>query len=61
VLTPDKQFEIIKRGTVEIIQEDDLKKKLERSYKEKKPLKIKVGLIQLLQIYILDILSFLKK
>jgi len=43
VLTPDKQFEIIKRGTVEIIQEDDLKKKLERSYKEKKPLKIKVG------------------
>ena len=43
MLTPDKQFEIIKRGTVEIIQEDDLKKKLERSYKEKKPLKIKVG------------------
>jgi tyrosyl-tRNA synthetase len=43
VLTPDKQFEIIKRGTVEIILEDDLKKKLERSYKEKKPLKIKVG------------------
>jgi len=43
VLTPDKQFEIIKRGTVEIILEDDLKKKLERSYKERKPLKIKVG------------------
>lgn len=43
MLTPDKQFEIIKRGTVEIILEDDLKKKLERSYKEKKPLKIKVG------------------
>jgi len=43
MLTPDKQFEIIKRGTVEIILEDELKKKLERSYKEGKPLKIKVG------------------
>jgi tyrosyl-tRNA synthetase len=43
MLTPDEQFEIIKRGTVEIILEDELKKKLERSYKEGKPLKIKVG------------------
>lgn len=43
MLPPDKQFEIIKRGTVEIIAEDDLKKKLERSYKEGKPLRIKVG------------------
>jgi len=43
MLEPDKQLEIIKRGTVEIILEEDLKKKLERSYKENKPLKIKVG------------------
>lgn len=43
VLLPEKQFEIIKRGTVEIILEEDLKKKLEKSYKEGKPLKIKVG------------------
>ncbi len=43
MLSPDKQFEIIKRGTVEIILEDDLKRKLEYSYKEKKPLKVKVG------------------
>ncbi|MCS7215372.1 MAG: tyrosine--tRNA ligase [Thermodesulfovibrio sp.] len=43
MLLPEKQFEIIKRGTVEIILEEDLKKKLEKSYKEGKPLKIKVG------------------
>jgi len=43
MLEPDKQLEIIKRGTVEIILEEDLKKKLECSYKENKPLKIKVG------------------
>jgi len=43
MLTPEKQLEIIKRGTVEIILEEDLKKKLERAYKEEKPLRIKVG------------------
>lgn len=43
MLLPDKQFEIIKRGAVEIILEDDLKRKLERSYKEGKPLRIKAG------------------
>ncbi|MCX7987835.1 MAG: tyrosine--tRNA ligase [Thermodesulfovibrio sp.] len=43
MLSPEKQFEIIKRGTVEIILEEDLKKKLNKSYKEQKPLKIKVG------------------
>jgi tyrosyl-tRNA synthetase len=43
VLPPEKQFEIIKRGTVEIILEEDLKKKLEKAYKDKKPLRIKVG------------------
>lgn len=43
MLKPEKQLEIIKRGTVEIILEEDLKKKIENSYKEKKPLRIKVG------------------
>ena len=39
----DKQFELIKRGTVEIIQPDELKKKLERAIKTNKPLVIKAG------------------
>ena len=39
----DKQLEIIKRGAVEIISEEELKKKLEDSIKHKKPLKIKAG------------------
>lgn len=43
MLTPEKQFEIIKRGTVEIIPEEALKEKLKKSYKENSPLKIKVG------------------
>ncbi len=38
-----EQFEHIKKGCVEIIQEDKLKEKLTRSLKEKKPLKVKVG------------------
>lgn len=43
MLAPEKQFEIIKRGTVEIILEEELKDKLHRSYREGKPLRIKVG------------------
>ncbi len=43
MIIPEKQLEIIKRGTVEIILEEDLKKKLERSYKEGKPLRVKAG------------------
>jgi tyrosyl-tRNA synthetase len=43
VLAPEKQFEIIKRGTVEIILEEELKRKLQDSYKKNKPLTIKVG------------------
>ena len=39
----DRQLEIIKRGTVEIISEDELKRKLESSIKNKKPLNIKAG------------------
>lgn len=40
----NNQFDIIKRGTVEIVPESDLKAKLEKSIKENKPLKIKLGL-----------------
>lgn len=39
----DKQLELIKRGTVEIIQPDGLKKKLEAAVKSNKPLIIKAG------------------
>lgn len=43
MLSPQKQFEIIKRGAVEIILERELLHKLERSYKENKPLTVKAG------------------
>ncbi|MEW6108011.1 MAG: tyrosine--tRNA ligase [Nitrospirota bacterium] len=43
MLSPEKQFEIIKRGAVEIISEKELLQKLERSYKSEKPLIIKAG------------------
>jgi tyrosyl-tRNA synthetase len=43
MLTPDKQLEIIKRGAVEIISEAELQKKLQRSYEENIPLRIKAG------------------
>ena len=39
----DKQLELIKRGAVEIIQLDELTKKLERAIKSNKPLVIKAG------------------
>lgn len=39
----DRQMEIIKRGTVEIISEDELRKKLEESARDKRPLNIKAG------------------
>lgn len=39
-----KQLEIIKRGIAEIIPEDELVKKLERSIKEDRPLKVKLGM-----------------
>jgi len=43
MLRPEKQFELIKRGAVEIIVENELMRKLEKSYKEKKSLRIKAG------------------
>jgi tyrosyl-tRNA synthetase len=39
----DKQIELISRGTVEIIQADALKKKLEKAVKTNKPLVVKAG------------------
>ncbi|KUK10707.1 MAG: Tyrosine--tRNA ligase [Clostridia bacterium 41_269] len=39
-----RQLEIIKQGTAEIISEDELYEKLERSLKTGKPLKVKLGL-----------------
>ncbi len=39
----DKQIEIIKRGVVEIISEEELKAKLEGSIREKRPLRVKAG------------------
>lgn len=39
----DEQLKIIKRGTVEIVPEDELVEKLKRSKKENKPLRIKLG------------------
>ncbi len=43
MLAPEKQIEIIRRGAVEIISERELLDKLERSYKENRPLRIKAG------------------
>ncbi len=39
----DRQLELILRGTMEVIQLDELKTKLARSIKEQRPLKIKAG------------------
>jgi len=41
--TVEEQLKIIKRGTVEVIQEAELKEKLAASIKEKRPLVIKAG------------------
>ena len=43
MLAPDKQLEIIQRGTFQIIQEKELLQKLEKSCRENRPLKIKTG------------------
>lgn len=39
----EEQFAYLKKGCVEIIQEDELKAKLERSLKGNKPLRVKAG------------------
>ncbi|TVP85986.1 MAG: tyrosine--tRNA ligase [Alkalicoccus sp.] len=43
-LKPSEQLEIIKKGADTIIDEQELLEKLERSFNEQKPLKIKLGL-----------------
>ncbi len=43
MLKPAEQIEMIKRGAVEIIGEAELVKRLERSYDQNKPLRIKAG------------------
>lgn len=43
-MTIDEQLEFLKKGTVDLIREEDLRKKLERSTKTKKPLRVKLGL-----------------
>lgn len=42
-MKPEKQFELIKRGTVEIIREEELLEKLKTSYKTGEPLIVKQG------------------
>ena len=39
----EEQFEYLKKGCVDIIQEEELKDKLARSHKKNKPLKVKAG------------------
>lgn len=41
--TVNQQMDVIKKGTVEIIPEDELVKKIEHSIKTQKPLRIKLG------------------
>lgn len=40
----EKEIEIIKRGTVDLITEEELRERLLRSRKEKRPLRVKLGL-----------------
>lgn len=43
-MTNDEQLEYLKKGTVDVIREEDLRAKLERSAKTGKPLRVKLGL-----------------
>lgn len=43
-MTIDEQLSFLKKGTVDVIREEDLKAKLERSAKTGKPLRVKLGL-----------------
>ncbi|MBA2736822.1 MAG: tyrosine--tRNA ligase, partial [Pyrinomonadaceae bacterium] len=42
-MTIDEQIAFIKKGAVDVIREEDLKNKLERSAKTGKPLRVKYG------------------
>src|SRR5688572_13435958 len=43
-MTVDEQLAFLRKGTVDLIQEDDLRSKLESSAKTGKPLRVKLGL-----------------
>ncbi|HLC16287.1 MAG TPA: tyrosine--tRNA ligase [Thermodesulfovibrionia bacterium] len=43
MLKPHEQMERLKRGAVEIISKEELLRKLETAYKEKRPLRVKTG------------------
>ncbi len=43
MLKPEEQFEQIRRGTIEIIREEELREKLKKSYDSGKPLVVKEG------------------
>ena len=43
-MTTEEQLEILKKGTVDLIREEDLKAKMTRSAKTGKPLRVKLGL-----------------
>src|SRR6476646_1251381 len=42
-MTIDEQLSYLKKGVVDLIREEDLRKKLERSAKTGKPLRVKLG------------------
>lgn len=39
----DEQIEILKRGVVDLVTEDDLRRKLEQSLNTSEPLRVKLG------------------
>lgn len=43
-MTIDEQIEYLRKGTVDVIREEDLRKKLERAEKTGEPLRVKLGL-----------------
>ena len=43
-MTIDEQISLLKKGTVDLIREEDLKGKLERAAKTGRPLRVKLGL-----------------
>jgi len=43
MLPPEEQLKIIKRGSVEILVEEELRKKIRRSFDTNTPLRVKAG------------------
>nr|MBA2339524.1 tyrosine--tRNA ligase [Pyrinomonadaceae bacterium] len=42
-MTIEEQLAYLRKGTIEIIREEDLRQKLEKAAKTKKPLRVKLG------------------